>query len=49
MDVGEVSLPVLDPLVRAPMMAIEISRCTRDVILSPRKSLSTLQISMETF
>ena len=49
MDAGEVSVPLLDPLERAPMAAIETSRCTGDLILSPRKSPSTVQISMETF
>ena len=42
MDAGEVSVPVLDTLVSAPMVAIETSRCTGNVILSPRKSLFTV-------
>lgn len=42
MDAGEVSVPVLDTLVRAHIVAIETSRCTRDVILCSRKSLSTV-------
>ena len=49
MDAGEVSVPVSDTLARAPMVAIETSRCTRDVNLCSRKSLSTVRISMETF
>lgn len=48
MDAGEVSVPILDTLVRAPIVATETSRCTRAGILSPRNSLSTVQISMET-
>ena len=48
MDAGEVSVPILDTLVRAPFVATETSPCTKAGILSPRKSLSTVQITMET-